>query len=263
MAVKRSNPALHLSRTPLIYVVVQVRFSAIMAMEKYVPEIQEKLRRKYPWFQHSKIQELVVKAQSPSISFTDRYEFLQRDKRTGIVLTSNGVALQTNQYSSYELFEQEFSDSLCAIHETVGLELVERIGLRYVDLVRLKANETWSDYLQPGLLGLDPTTVGVSGWTSQSLSIGKTELGTLAFRHTRSENPVPLDLNPMTLQYEDELLKPKEVGTVLDFDHYSEATREFELESVINAIGDLHDNIDRAFRRAVTATALERWGVKK
>src|SRR5262249_8598327 len=152
MPVRRSNPALHLSRTPLIYVVAQIRFSAVMAMDKYVPEIQEKLRRTYPWFQHSKIQEVVFQGQSPSVSFTDRFEFLQSDKRTGIVLMSNSVALQTNKYTSFELFEQEFSGALYEIDQSVGLSLVERIGLRYIDLVRLDTNETWSDYLKPSLL---------------------------------------------------------------------------------------------------------------
>jgi uncharacterized protein (TIGR04255 family) len=260
MPIKRSNPPLHLSRTPLIYVVAQVRFSAIMAMEKYVPEIQEKLRQKYPWFQRSKIQEFAFQAQgAPNISFSDRYEFLQRDKRTGVVLMSNSVALHTNKYTSYEAFEQEFTSALGAIHESVGIGLVDRIGLRYVDLVRLGPNEAWSDYIKPGLLGLDAASVGVSQWTSQSVWVGKTEVGALAFRYTQSESPVPPDLTPISLQYEGELLRPKEVGAILDFDHYSEATREFELEPVIGAVGDLHDNIDRAFRSAVTPAALRKW----
>jgi uncharacterized protein (TIGR04255 family) len=66
-------------------------------------------------------------------------------------------------------------------------------------------------------------------------------------------------LTPVSLQDEGDLLAPHEVGTVLDFDHYSEATREFELESVIGAVGDLHDNVDRAFRSAVTPAALRKW----
>src|SRR5882762_2482103 len=260
MPVKRSNPPLHLSRTPLIYVVAQVRFSAVMAMEKYVPEIQEKLRLKYPWFQRSKIQEIMFQAQgTPSVSFSDRYEFLQRDKRTGVVLISNSVALHTNKYTNYEAFEEEFADALSAIHNSVGIGLVERIGLRYVDLVRLGPDEKWSDYIKPGLLGLDVETVGVTPLTSQSAWLGKTQVGTLAFRYTQSESPIPPDLMPVSLQYEGDLLRSKEVGTILDIDHYSEATRDFELEGVIGAIGDLHDNVDRAFRSAVTPAALRKW----
>jgi len=260
MAIKRSNPPLHLSRTPLIYVVTQIRFSAIVSMDKYIPEIQEKLRRAYPWFYRAKIQEFAFQSEgAPNISFTDRYEFMQRDKRSGVVLTSNSVALHTNKYSSYEIFEEEFIRALTAIHETVNIGLVERIGLRYVDLLRLGPNEGWSDYLKPGLLGLDAQDVGVSQWQSQSVSMGKTEVGTLAFRYTRSESPFPPDLSPLNLQYEAPLLTPKETGTILDFDHYWEVAREFELESVVASIGDLHDSIDRAFRSAVTPDALRKW----
>lgn len=259
MSVTRSNPPLHLSRTPLIYVVAQVRFSAVMAIEKYVPEIQEKLRHRYPWFQRSKIQEFVFQAEgAPNISFSDRYEFLQRDKRTGVVLMSNSVALHTNKYSSYEAFELEFISALNAVHESIGIGLVDRIGLRYVDLVRLDANETWADYIKPGLLGLDAASVGASEPTCQSVWTGKTGLGNLAFRYIRSESPIPPDLTPVSLTYEG-LLRPKEIGTVLDFDHYSETTREFELEAVVGAIGNLHDNLDRAFRSAVTPFALKQW----
>jgi len=231
-----------------------------MSMEKYVPDIQEKLRQKYPWFQNSKVQELAFQAQgAPNISFNDRYDFLQRDKRTGVVLTRNSVALHTNKYSNFEVFQEEFSDALTAVHESVGLGLVERIGLRYIDLVRLDQKESWPDYIRTELLGLDAPSVGVSEWRSQFACIGKTDVGTLTFRYTQSERPLPPDLMLETLQYEGQLLRPQEVGTILDFDHHSEQTRDFELESVVAAIGDLHDNVDRAFRNAVTPAALRKW----
>jgi len=260
MVVKRTNPSLHLSRTPLIYVVTQVRFSAVMSIEKYVPEIQEKLRKKYPWFQHSKVQEVLLQSPGPpSVGFNDRFEFLGREKQTGIVLTRNSIALHTNKYSNFEHFQDEFGEALAAVHDSVGLGLVERLGLRYVDLVRLGQGESWSDYFQRELLGLDPSVVGVSQWNSQFGSIGKTDVGTLVFRFIQSESPLPPDLTPGALHYEKELLRPGEVGTILDFDHYSDANGEFELDSVMGSIGDLHDNLDRAFRSAVTKSALGKW----
>lgn len=260
MAVYRSNLPLRLSRTPLIYVVSQIRFSAVVSIGKYIPAIQEKLRQQYPWFQEGKIQEFVFQAQgTPSVTFSDRFEFLQKDKRSGIVLTANSVALHMNKYKSYDVFEAEFSTALSAIHEMVGIGLVERIGLRYVDLVRLGPDEQWSDYLNPGLLGLEATTVGMTSLTSQYHCMGKTDVGTMAFRYTQSENPMPPDLTPVALKYDGDLLNNKEIGTVLDFDHFSEQTRDFELEPIIAAIGGLHDNLDRAFRSAVTPAALNKW----
>ena len=260
MVLKRSRPPLHLSRTPLIYVVTQVRFSPVMSIEKYIPDIQEKLRHKYPWFNQSKVQEFVFQAQGPpNVTFSDRYEFLQGDKRTGVVLMSNSAALHTNKYSNYEVFQEEFAECLSVIHENVGIGFVERIGLRYVDLVKLDPNETWADYINPGLLGLDAATVGVEQWSSQFRCIGKTEAGTLSVRYSQSKQPLPPDLMPVTLHYEKEPLEPKEVGTILDFDHYSEQTRDFQVEAVVSAIGELHDNLDQAFRSAVTRAALKKW----
>lgn len=256
----RSNPPLRLSRTPLIYVVTQIRFSAIVSIEKYVPEVQEKLRHKYPWFQHSKIQEFTLQAQAASTSTNDRYEFLQRDKRTGVVLTSNSLALHTNKYSNYEVFIAEFSQALASIDESIDIGPIERIGLRYVDLVRLGENESWADYFAEGLLGLEPSSVGVTQWNARQFAcVGKTNVGTLMVRLMQSDHPLPPDLTPPTLQYETELLRTNEVGTILDFDHFSEQMRDFELEPVITAIGDLHDNVDRAFRNAVTPAALRKW----
>ncbi len=260
MDVKRSHPALHLSRTPLIYVVAQIRFSAIMSMEKFLPDIQERLRHKYPWFNRAKIQEFAFQVEgSPSINLSDRFDFQQRDKRTGVVLSSNAVAFHTNKYATFEAFQEELTAVLGIINEIAGIGLVERIGLRYVDLIRLDAGETWPDYLQAGLLGLSPAAVGVQGWTSAFQSVGQTEVGMLALRCIQSQNPLPPDLMPVNLQYEAELLRPKEVGTILDFDHYSQITRDFDLEKIVAAIGDLHDNIDRAFRSAVTEQALKKW----
>ncbi len=260
MSVKRSNPPLHLTRTPLIYVVAQVRFSAVISMDKYVPDLQEKLRHQYPWFQHGKVQELAFQAQgAPNVTFSDRYEFLQRDKRTGLVLTSSSFALHTNQYSDYDSFEEEFSASLAALDEIVDLAIVERVGLRYVDLVRLGSGENWSHYINPGLLGLNTSEVGVTQLSSQYISVGKTDLGMLAFRYTQSESPMPPDLIPIALKFEAELLRPKEVGTILDFDHYSELTYDFDLTITVDTIGGLHDNLDRAFRSAVTLFALKKW----
>src|SRR4051794_1457719 len=125
MVVKRTNPPLHLSRTPLIYVVAQVRFSPVMSIDKYVPDIQEKLRQKYPWFQHSRVQELAFQhSGEPTVNFNDRFDFLARDKRTGVVLTRNSVALHTNKYNNFEAFHEEFGEALSAIHDNVGLSLV-------------------------------------------------------------------------------------------------------------------------------------------
>lgn len=195
----------------------------------------------------------------PKFNVTDRFEFQDKDGTVGVVLTPTSVAVQTNKYSRFEDFEEIVATTLLVVNRVVNIALAERVGLRYVDLVRLVENEKWSDYLQPGLLGIAPETVGVRTWMSRYESLGTTELGKLAVRCSRSEQILPLDLFPTTLNYTT-ALRPGEIATLLDFDHFVEKSSDFDTRSIGALIGELHDTVDIAFRKSVTADALTRWG---
>lgn len=260
--MKRSLPALYLSKSPLVYVVTQVRFSAVVSVEKFVPDIQEKLRHLgFPRFLRSQMPEIsfIMGESAPKVAFMPRFEFQNKEGSLGIVLTSNNFAIHTNGYKTYEDFEKYIATAIEVINGAMSLSIVERIGLRYVDLVRLKENETWKHYLKEGLLGLDPAKVGVKSWMSKFESLGDTEIGKLLIRCGQTELPLPPDLQPPTLKYSVSL-NPGEIGTLLDCDHFSETTMDFESKAVLAKIGDLHDHIDRAFRNSVTSHALKTWG---
>jgi hypothetical protein len=59
-----------------------------------------------------------------------------------------------------------FSKSLRLALEVVGdaakPALIERIGLRYIDLIRPRPNESWTAYLKQGLHGLSPQAIGMT-----------------------------------------------------------------------------------------------------
>ena len=232
-----------------------------MALEKFIPDIQEQLRHKgFPRFSRGQIQEVLLQADSaPKFSVTDRFEFQDKDGTVGVVLTPSSFAVQTNKYSRFEDFEDIIATTIVVINRVLRLTLVERVGLRYVDLIRRAENERWDDYLQPGLLGLDPSDVGVKTLMSRYESLGTTEIGTLVVRCSQSEQILPPDLFPTTLNYTS-ALKPKEVVTLLDFDHFVEKSGDFDTRSIIALIGELHDTVDLAFRKSVTSDALVRWG---
>lgn len=242
-------------------VLTQVKFSAVMALEKFIPDIQEQLRHKgFPRFVQGQMQEIMLTPNSPpKFSVTDRYEFQDKDERVGIVLTTNSVAVQTNSYASFEQFEDIFTTALIVVNRVLRIGLWERIGLRYVDLVRPSENETLGQYLNPGLVGIDPKSVGVKHWTSRFEQKGTTELGTLVTRCTQLPQILPPDLFPSTLKYS-VALKPDEIATLLDFDHFVERSEDFDTRRVVSIIGELHNSVDLAFRNSVTPYALERWG---
>ena len=77
-----------------------------MQLDKFIPEIQEQLRHTgFPRFEHGQMQQFTLQpAAPPKIETTDRFEFQNRDKTAGIVLTTNSVSLQTNSYTTFEEF---------------------------------------------------------------------------------------------------------------------------------------------------------------
>ena len=259
--VKRTVPALHLQRAPLIYVVAQVRFSAVVAIEKYVPEIQEKLRHKgFPRFVRGQVHEIAFQADgAPKFSAVERFEFQNKEASLGIVLQSNSVAVHTNSYSNYEAFEEYTKTALMAVHGIANINLSERIGLRYVNLIRLQPGEKWADYLHQGLLGIDHGAVGVKKWVSGSQFLGETAVGQLAVRCSQSEQPFPPDLIISSLSYSMSLAKGEIVMT-LDLDHFLEQASDFKVGAVMATLEQLHESLDTVFTTAVTPKALIKWG---
>jgi len=252
-----------LLRSPLIYVVAQARFSAVMSVDKFVPQIQEELRHKgFPRFIRGQIPEftfLVGEPGPPKITMSDRFEFQNKDSDLGIVLTTNSISVHTNKYTRFEEFESNLHTAIDVVHSALRPAIVERVGLRYVDLIRLEGLEKWKDFLKPYLLGLEEEKVGVKDWIRKFEFIGTTDLGKLIVRCVQTDNPLPPDLQSPTLKYPD-LLKPGQMGTLLDCDHFSETSMDFDRQTVLEKVGSLHDHIDRAFRQAVTDEALKKWG---
>jgi len=261
--MKRSLPPLRLRYSPLVYVIGQVRISPVVAIEKYIPEIQEQLRHKgFPRFVKGQMQEISFEIDAaPKLHIVTRYEFQNKEGTSGITLATDFISLHTSKYEVYEKFEVTFGTALAIIHQVVNLNLLERVGLRYIDLIRLNAGEKFSDYLQSGLLGLEEEMLGVQKSLSRFELVGVTDVGKLVVRYTQSDNGtfLPPDLMPSPLKHDIQIL-PGETVAFLDLDHFADESQDFEIGSVLETLRRLHGNLDRTFRSAVTNVALQKWG---
>jgi uncharacterized protein (TIGR04255 family) len=230
-------------------------------MEKFVPEIQEQFRHNgFPRFVRGQVQEIMLQAEGPPrLNTTDRFEFLNRDSSFGIVLSPSSMIVQTKNYTNFEEFEKTIATALTVVNSIVKIDLAERIGLRYIDVVRLREKESFADYLRPGLIGMDTTGLGITKWTSRYESLGITQLGKLVVRCAQSEDPVPINVVPSSMAPSLQL-SPNEIVAVLDFDHFVEDSLDFDVDTILSKIANLHDATDRAFRNSVTGKALELWG---
>lgn len=236
-------------------------------MAKYIPEIQEQLRRRgLPRYIPGKISQFRLNpvAQKLDVEEVERWEFQNANRTEGIILATDFVALQVSQYTSFERFCALFRIGLDAIHTTATISLVERVGLRYVNLVVPKSAETLAEYFPQPLLGPEPKAFDVDDGLFSIQFQGGSKSGTLLLRVSQQDGPagLPPDLMPGTL----ELGKVGSVAgrcALLDVDHFTDLTngpKEFTADMVFDLLWRLHDTTDLAFRYCVTSTALERWG---
>ena len=267
--MERSRPALILRKSPLVYVVAQVRFSAVESIPKYIPAIQDEFRKQFPRFTKGEVRNVRISpAAPPEIFAVPRFEFQNKERTCGIVVQPESVAVHVSRYSSFDFFCSSLQYALDTVHSVVTLGLIDRIGLRYVDVVRPSEGEELGQYLHPGLLGLNDADVGVRRSIRMSVFQGETEAGTLLFRLAQRNDGgfLPPDVEPSPLSHEQPDVQPGEIVTLLDFDHFREFTKEpldFSTDIVLRHLGRLHDNTDLAFRAAVTEHALSAWGAEE
>lgn len=263
--MNRTLLPLKLSKSPLILVLCQVRFSPIMAMGEYFPRIQDKLRLNgYPLSKNAIIQEAVFTPAGATSVKRERWQVQDKAASRSVVVTENFVVFQTTAYSAFEEFVRELNLAVDTLATEVKQLLIQRIGLRYVDLVRSRAGESWTDFVQPGLQGLKSETFLNETQSQLYQSVANTPAGTMIVRlfQNRDGEVLPPDLREADdlKPRLDRAIAPNELLTILDMDHFSAHQVEYEKGWVEQQAWQLHDGLDRVFRKSlVTPKALEVW----
>lgn len=263
---------MRLENAPLVHVLAQVVFSPILTMERQLPELQERLGASFPRFREAVVARVPILGKEPGET-TPQWEFADRSLRTGLVLTTSSLVLHTSAYTSHEPFLARLRDVLIALGELLPmLQVVERIGLRYVDLVRPEAEEPYGKYVHMGLLGFpfrDAPQLNAQSGGFLTQSVATTPKGLLAIR---SGTLPPGRFLPPDL--DSGMLHPPEIkassgarpGLAVDFDHFTifdganGQFMNFDPDAIVAHLIQLHHTLREAFDVIVTPYALERWG---
>lgn len=271
---------MRLQNAPLVHVLAQVVFSPVLRFEDRLRAFRDAVHGAgFPWVLESFIHEVTVVANPeaapvPSVSVRPRWDFLRADRRTGVTLTERLLVLQTTEYLSSGPFLEQLREVLAICAAAVGPELVERVGLRFTDVVRVARGERFSQFVQPGLLGfpfreapaLEARAVGL-----QSETVAQTPFGVFVVRSAvlPPGQLVPADLIPTTLVHPPIAPEYAETpGLALDFDHFVQFNQpphnqqpfSFTPDGILEVIRGLHQGHRAAFEAAGTADAFERWG---
>jgi len=199
---------------------------------------------------------------------------MSRDSMTSLTITATTLTLETTSYQGVEVFSALFAECMRAVADVVEPSTVERVGLRYVNELRVASTieriEQWRDYVCPDLLGaalgagealnnagiLPDGAAGHSGATVAALqTVVAFELGgqrALIGRFGPLSGPPAIGSNP--------LRRPEMPADgpffVVDLDAYwpsGPATGEpFNPESLLNSVTALHAPIEATFLWATT-----------
>ena len=258
----RKTPVLKLDRSPLIFSLAQVRFAPVLKMKDYVPDLQEVIRKEgFPKFQAQQVQQMILGPQV-QIEQSFRWVFSSPDSHEAVVLTNDFLVYETSQYDVFETFTAKLKKFLALIERTVGVSLTERIGLRYVDLLRPSEGRQAADFLRPGLRGLSAESIGAHSLLEHFYIQAKSPYGDLLIRAmgTNDGRFMPPDLASTELTF-DISAAPGQNLVILDFDHTAPGGK-FDPDAIIATMWNLHETTERAFRAAVTEEAIDYWKTK-
>jgi uncharacterized protein (TIGR04255 family) len=246
----------------LVLVLAQVRFSAVLAIDKYVPSFQERLRVEgFPRFQQEQVRSIELALGNVTQREMTRWHFRDRNASSAVTLTTEFLALQTNRYESFDKFLKMTRLATDAFVRDARPSLVERVGLRYVNLIRPNEGEGFTKYLRPGLLGLREEDLGIEPQIHRFEMVGRTPTGSLLVTRlavSQDGTFLPPDLSDNPLDYAIDL-PAEEVVAVLDIDHFDISPFDFDPSAIEERLWGLHDQIDLVFRSAVTEDALRSW----
>lgn len=258
----RDTPGLHLPRSPLIFVLAQVRIAPVLSVEKKIPEIQERLRKNgFPKLNERKISiEQRLPDGSQQIQSVRQWEFINKANTCSALITHDALTYQTTRYDVFEQFIESFEEVLRVFGECMEPTLSQRLGLRYVDLVVPQEGKSLESYFSDRLRGFNVQDSDLrEGFVSESIC--QTGPST-KFIHRYAEAVrgfgFPPDLLPLSLKIERPLQLKAPFG-LLDLDHFSSAEEDFSYDSILRQFWSLHDHQTKAFRASVTNEALAEW----
>lgn len=251
-----------LSKAPLVYALCQIRFSSVLKMKELIPDIQEKLRERYEGFEEEQVAGIQVPAKGqPIVQAETRWRFESADQRSGYILQNAALVFHTTNYSDFDDFVPEIVRGFDVVATIARIQHIQRVGLRYVDLIESDSNNPAESFLHEHLRGFGSELGEIAEMFSQYLYRGNTDIGQLILKVTRGRHEIPLppDLLPMALKSARKPLKDG-ISIFLDTDHFAEkADSPIPVANLEKMIRDLKAPIRTTFKKAISELAVKSW----
>lgn len=257
-----------IAKPPVFYFLIQVRFNRVTQMQQHVPAFQEALRRagfadfneevqlEVAWQHGANAQPGIQEAHRK------RWLFSDMDRQSGFVLLDDALVFHTTAYTSFSECKATMLRTLAQLDAEVGLNFVQRVGMRYLDQVPVDDLSDLGELFHPGLLGLAGDLAGnLRHSFSETVSVVDGLTLVLKSFVSPSGFMLPPDLQGITLALPDELVNNRSPQVVMDSDCYAEKRFAFEMAAIEEHFDKLHDKLLSIFERATTERGRRLWQV--
>jgi len=254
-----------LKKPPVYFTLAQVRFNTILKIRDFLPSVQEGMRKAgFPVF--STRQTFVFQLAPPDgpegaqSTPQEQYFFTNTAKTHSFLLDVASLTLQSTQYGTFEDFSNRFLEGLTLVNEAIALDYSERVGVRYLDHVAPRKDDTLEQYLGPEVQGLAQRLKGepVHSYIEALNAIGNTQLRTRIFI-TKGGLAFPPELQPNGLEIEPRFSEEDGLHATVDTDGFVQERKPFSLDDIRKDFAAIHDAVNEAFYTIVTDYAREAW----
>jgi len=260
----RSRPLKKLTHCPLVLVLGQIRFSPVFGLEQHLARIQAELRRQgFPLNVSAEVHKVAFGPHGAQGSRQSNFEFQNALRTESVVINEGFVVYQTSAYDTFETFLPRLQQAADVVGEATGGLTVQRVGLRYIDLIRPTAGLKREDFLRSSLHGVvSPCFEGPMEQLHQTAA--KTRTGKMIIRLWQNSSgaalPPDLVVHNLALPGHAQDIGNADVA-IIDMDHYcDDLVEDYDPHSMHAIAWDLKNDIAQAFQDSVvTERALEAW----
>jgi len=236
--------------------------SRVEAMGEYVPDIQERFRKAgFPEMQEGQIHhQMVVHGKTVAEDRAAQWNFVNKANTTSIQLNLDAITIQTTEYTRFKDLEETIKLAVTTLHEIVTPSQVHRYGLRYVNVIPIKADSTFDQWVQANLLGCPnlPNAHRIGSFSETVMVTAPSSRLVARCITMHAGIPLPADLMPCALKLPFDI-PMEEPFAILDIDHGRVGPEDFDPLIAVEAIASLHDLLELTFQSSVTPQALETW----
>lgn len=261
-----------MSNAPVYYALVQVKFTAVKAMSKYIEDIQDALRLQgYPMYQENLVQQVRFEIGQPSDPMLPNVENVTQwimtnpDSTAGFILGIDSITFQTTDYKTHKEFIDEMMLGLSEVMKFAKPTFITRMGMRYLDAVLPAQDESVEDYLCEGLHGV---TLGLNKIQSTNEQIFETQIAPLIpngiivtrIHKMHGHLSFPPDMIPTGVIVKERFRNTRnQWHCIIDTDHYTEGVVQPLLEGVNAQLISLYTVVRESFDSIVSPYALKKW----